>query len=111
LSPSPENLDLARLYIRRARDDLTALRILVEHADAGNAVIGFHAQQAVEKFTKAVFAGREIEIPKTHDLRFLFELADAHDLDIPDEVRDALPSAWDGGPCPRSGNEAVGIVP
>jgi HEPN domain-containing protein len=89
LSPSPENLDLARLYLRRAREDLTALRILVGHDDAANAVVGFHAQQAVEKLTKAVLASRDVEVPRTHDIRFLFELADSSDLDVPDEIREA----------------------
>jgi HEPN domain-containing protein len=64
LSPSPENLDLARLYFRRAREDLAALRILIGHDEAANAVVGFHAQQAVEKFTKAVLASRDMEVPQ-----------------------------------------------
>jgi HEPN domain-containing protein len=87
--PSPECLDLARLYLRKAGEDLDAARILIDSARAADAVVGFHAQQAVEKAAKAVLAGQGIEVPKTHDLRFLFDRAAAGGLQVPDDVRDA----------------------
>lgn len=36
--------------------------------------IGFHAQQAAEKFFKAFLVQHQIEFPKTHDLEQLIEL-------------------------------------
>ena len=32
-------------------------------------VVGFHAQQAVEKYLKALLTQRQIEFPKTHVIR------------------------------------------
>ena len=37
-------------------------------------VVGFHAQQAIEKSLKAVLAVRGFEIPRTHDLDLLTRL-------------------------------------
>ncbi|MGD8400435.1 MAG: HEPN domain-containing protein [Bacillota bacterium] len=37
-------------------------------------IIGFHAQQAVEKSVKAWLSLLNIEYPRTHDLSFLFAL-------------------------------------
>jgi HEPN domain-containing protein len=36
--------------------------------DIADAIVGFHARQAVEKAIKAVFAAREVEYGKTHQL-------------------------------------------
>lgn len=74
--PSPESLDLARLYLRKAHEDLNAAEILNDADGASDAVVGFHAQQAVEKFAKAALVARGIEPPKTHDLRFLPDAGD-----------------------------------
>lgn len=87
--PSREDRELARLLLAKGTDDLDALKILADAHGAADSVIGFHAQQAVEKFAKAVLAVRGVEVPRTHDLRFLFELADANGLDIPADVGDA----------------------
>ena len=36
--------------------------------------IGFHAQQAAEKYLKAFLTWHQVEFPKTHDLGVLLEL-------------------------------------
>jgi HEPN domain-containing protein len=41
-----------------------------------DAILGFHAQPAVEKSLKAVLASRAIEFPYTHDLDGLLELCE-----------------------------------
>lgn len=46
--------------------------------DARPAVYAFHAQQAVEKFLKAVIVAHDVEPPDTHNIRALSELIDAH---------------------------------
>jgi HEPN domain-containing protein len=69
--PSPERLELAQQFLRKAEEDRDAMEILIASDRAADAVIGFHAQQAVEKFAKAVLVARDIEVPRTHDLRFL----------------------------------------
>jgi len=62
------------------------MEILIASDRAADGVIGFHAQQAVEKFAKAVLVARDIEVPRTHDLRFLLELAGSEGLEMPETV-------------------------
>jgi len=37
--------------------------------------IGFHCQQAAEKYLKALLTRRRVEFPKTHDIKMLSQLA------------------------------------
>ena len=48
--------DLARELLGLAEDDLVAARALLDVAAVSDAIVGFHAQQAVEKAFKAVLA-------------------------------------------------------
>ncbi|MHB1469618.1 MAG: HEPN domain-containing protein [Solirubrobacteraceae bacterium] len=50
---------------------------------ATDAIVGFHAQQAVEKSMKAVLASGGIEFPYTHDLDGLTELCKRNGIDVP----------------------------
>ncbi|HEX2275353.1 MAG TPA: HEPN domain-containing protein [Acidimicrobiales bacterium] len=52
-------------------------------------MLGFHAQQAVEKSLKAVLASREIEFPRTQDLTLLFSLAERHGVAAPRDLAEA----------------------
>lgn len=38
-------------------------------------IVGFHCQQATEKYLKALFTRCQIEFPKTHDIKTLLQLA------------------------------------
>lgn len=78
--------DLAEVLLRRARGDERAVSALLEQ-DVPDEVVGFHAQQAVEKSLKAVLAAREIEYAFSHDLAYLGDLLEANELAVPDEVR------------------------
>ena len=49
----------------------------------------FDAQQAAEKAIKAVFTGRDVEFPYTHDLGRLLSLLEETGDTIPEEVRQA----------------------
>ncbi len=44
---------------------------LASEPEISDEIVGFHAQQAVEKWFKAVLGSREIEFEYTHDLRRL----------------------------------------
>ncbi len=48
----------------------------------------FHAQQAAEKSLKALLIFKNIEIPRTHNLRILLDLIPA-DMNVPEDVEDA----------------------
>jgi HEPN domain-containing protein len=64
------------------RDQLT-LRLLQESGKAPPEAMGFHAQQACEKFIKAVLVIHGIVFERTHDLAVLFSLCGTHQLRVP----------------------------
>ena len=68
--------DLTRRWLTRADRDRRVATELARHmgTDATDA-IGFHCQQAAEKYIKAVLVHTRIEFPKTHDLGKLITLA------------------------------------
>jgi len=81
--------DQARLLLGKARDDATAVRKFAEDPEIAEAVVGFHAQQAIEKALKAVLSARDQPYPWTHDLHHLIELLEAAGSPLPKELRDA----------------------
>jgi HEPN domain-containing protein len=81
--------DHARVLLAKARDDQVAARKLAADPEIADAVVGFHAQQAIEKALKAVLSAHQQAYPWTHDLRHLMELLDAAGSPLPDELRDA----------------------
>jgi HEPN domain-containing protein len=80
--------DLARVLLQGADDDIVLVRRIADEADIADAIVGFHAQQAVEKSIKAVLAAHEIEYGKTHDLNYLAGALETHGIDAPASVRD-----------------------
>ena len=67
------NLDLARSLVQKAKNDLKAAEIGIEHG-APLDTVAFHLQQSAEKLLKAVLASRNMIYPKTHDLDELMDL-------------------------------------
>ena len=58
----------ARALLGRADADLAAVRALEAVETVPDEVVGFHAQQAVEKLLKAVLAAHDIDFPRTHSI-------------------------------------------
>ena len=87
--PTPEELEVARLLLRKATSDVAAGRTLAADPDQHDDVVGFHLQQAVEKALKAVLALRSLEIPRTHDILLLLGLLEVAKLDLPGAVKEA----------------------
>lgn len=71
-----------------ARDDEFAARSLLDVDGVADAILGFHAQQAVEKSLKAALAFRAVDFPYTHDLDGLLELCQTNGLEVPPELED-----------------------
>ena len=71
------------LLLASAEQDLAACRLLSNAAGIGDAVVGFHAQQSVEKAIKAVLSVRMIEFRRTHDLVSLLDLLQDHHVPAP----------------------------
>jgi HEPN domain-containing protein len=87
--PSPEQLEYALVLLRRAESDARACRALAADDAMADDVVGFHAQQAVEKALKAVLVLNGLEFPRTHDLDFLLAHASEHGVRTPEELVDA----------------------
>src|ERR1017187_671752 len=85
----PDAEGLLREWIEKADADLeVAGRMAAEAADnlRIREIVGFHCQQAAEKYLKALLTRNQIEFPKTHDIKTLLQLAG-------DPVADSLSGA------------------
>jgi len=78
--------DHALLMMAKAAEDQYALEQLASDDNVSNSVIGFHAQQAVEKSMKAVLTDRAIQYRRTHDLWELLDLLQEHNISLPPEA-------------------------
>jgi HEPN domain len=65
---------LAARFSRKARSDEIALDKLAGDPDVPDDLIGFHAQQALEKLFKAALAHAGVAPPRIHDLGELLAL-------------------------------------
>lgn len=78
--------DLAEQLLRKAADDEAAARAMLPLESVTDAIVGFHAQQAVEKSLKAVLAAREVEFPFIHDIEGLADLCEEAGAGLPEEL-------------------------
>jgi len=92
----------AAVLARKAEDDARAMQLLALNEEISDEIIGFHAQQAVEKWLKAVLGSREVEFEYTHDLhRLVAEVVAAvgqFPFDVPEVValtEHAVPLRYD----------------
>ena len=79
-------VDFAHALLGKARDDGYVLKALAVDAAAPDWILGFHAQQAIEKALKAVLARQGVEYPRTHNLAMLLELLRRQNLDMPPDA-------------------------
>jgi len=96
LLPSPESQKKAHLFLQKAEQDEIVLAKLRGDFDVGDEILGFHAQQAVEKRLKSVLAFHEIEFDRVHSIAYLAALLDRHGVDLPacrDQMEELTPWA------------------
>ena len=67
----------AAILARKAHDDAAAMRELSGNPEISDEIIGFHAQQAVEKWLKALLGSKGVNFEYTHDLRRLIAEVEA----------------------------------
>jgi HEPN domain-containing protein len=75
--------ELAALLARKATEDSVALREFAANTEIADSVLGFHAQQAIEKWLKAVLARHAVDLEYTHDLRHLIALVEGASVEFP----------------------------
>jgi HEPN domain-containing protein len=86
--PEEVRLDLTAQWLSKGEKDFALARHLVEERAPYWEAIGFHCQQAVEKYLKAFLTWHGIEFPKTHNLGELRLLAAGLDATLMDDLRD-----------------------
>jgi HEPN domain-containing protein len=74
------------LLLTKAAGDEAALAAVSRDAAVPDEVVGFHAQQAVEKLMKAVLAVLDRDFPRTHDLGVLQTLLEESRHPFPDRL-------------------------
>jgi HEPN domain-containing protein len=79
----------AAVLLARAADDEAAAKALLDVESVTDAVVGFHAQQAVEKAIKAVLVERGVVYRLTHDLAYLMEVCEDAEIAVPGELAEA----------------------
>jgi HEPN domain-containing protein len=80
--------ELACLFIRKGIQDENAATTLLENHAIADEIVGFHCQQAAEKYMKAVLVSRKIEFRKTHDLEELLQLIEDNGIEKPEKSED-----------------------
>lgn len=83
-------LDLARAFLEKGAEDEVLLERIVADAAVADALFGFHAQQAVEKYLKAVLAVEQERPERTHDLGVLADQCDEGGHPLPAELADVV---------------------
>ena len=80
--------ELAELLFRKTAQDEFTLKKLSPDPASPDEVLGFHAQQAIEKMLKAVLSLAEIRYRRTHDLVELIDLVCERRIPFPPELDD-----------------------
>ncbi len=89
MPPKRDAFGTAQQWLKRAKGNL-ALAKQPKPKDAFWDDLCFDAQQAAEKSIKAVLVHREIDFPKTHNIRSLLELLDPTGSQISKEIWQAI---------------------
>jgi len=82
VEPAPVG-EVAKILLQAAEQDLAACEALAQAPGIGDAIVGFHAQQATEKALKAVLSRHGVEFRRTHDLALLLDLLQDRQLPPP----------------------------
>lgn len=84
----PELESLVKQWLNKAAQDLAlAERVLQEREF--RELVGFHCQQSVEKYVKAILVLRQVNFPKSHDIRKLVDLVQTVCPAIAEQLRNA----------------------
>lgn len=78
----------AGLLLRKAAQDEFVFHRLADDPDCPDEVLGFHAQQAIEKMLKAALSLRRIPFRRTHDLAALILLLEDSSTPLPESMHD-----------------------
>ena len=81
--PKRDGRALARVIATNAERDAVAVQKMAPDSELADEVVGLHAQQAAEKYLKAVLAHRGITYRRVHSITYLLGLLEDHDVAPP----------------------------
>jgi HEPN domain-containing protein len=82
-SLEPDLAETSQILLKKAEEDAIAVREFAGSPEIGDSIIGFHAQQAVEKWLKAVTAASGVRHSTIHDIDRLIEIVEATGIEVP----------------------------
>ncbi|HUT24761.1 MAG TPA: HEPN domain-containing protein [Sumerlaeia bacterium] len=90
--PQPDEnlLAVVKQWLDRGEEDLGVAKELTEGGKPYFSAIGFHCQQAAEKFLKALLTYRQVRFPRTHDIARLLDLVATVDEDLAGTLADCV---------------------
>lgn len=96
-TPEQVQWDFVQQWLAKARQDLRVAEVLLRGDLEDFENVSFHAQQAVEKFIKALLVRHHIEFPKTHNIAHLRQLVERVDRTLAGDLAPAdvlTPYGW-----------------
>jgi len=87
-SPEEVRKVLTQGWLIKAEEDFRVAEHLMKHDAPFFTAIGFHAQQATEKYLKALLVHYQLEFPKTHNLGELLDIVALRNASLADSLRD-----------------------
>ena len=69
-----EKKEYIKQWLKKAREDFDAYRVIIDSEYPLYAIAGFHLQQSSEKYLKAFLEYHEIRFARTHDIEYLLKL-------------------------------------
>jgi len=88
--PEEVKKEIVRQWLAKAEQDMKAGEALLAAEPPFLYPACFHAQQAAEKYLKALLTWHQIEFPKTHAIEQLLDLVKEADAEIASSLRDAV---------------------
>ncbi|HEY5710123.1 MAG TPA: HEPN domain-containing protein [Solirubrobacterales bacterium] len=79
----PEGTNQEAVLVRKAAADAIAVRELAGNPEITDEIIGFHAQQAIEKWLKGLMAHRGMDEVRIHDIGRLLQLLQNDGAELP----------------------------
>jgi len=88
--PEEVKKEIVRQWLAKAEQDMKAGEALLAAEPPFLYPACFHAQQAAEKYLKALLTWHQIEFPKTHAIEQLLDLVKEADAETASSLRDAI---------------------
>ena len=83
-----KQLEQAMLLFDKGSQDAALVDEVLESTAIGDESVGFHCQQAAEKFLKALLSAAGVTFQRTHNLRQLMDLLSDAGQRLPPELED-----------------------